>query len=119
VTKRQEFGNRVSSVLSNAEGLAVPNLGPDYTSVFAQYTILTDYRETIQVQLKEQVIPSVSYYSVPLHLQPVFAHLGCHPGDFPIGESIAGQCLSLPISPYLSKGDQDQVIENIIQSLTT
>ena len=63
--------------------------------------------------LKEKKIPSVSYYSVPLHLQPVFAHLGHKTGDFPISEKVANQCLSLPMSPYLTQEDQAKVIDAI------
>jgi UDP-2-acetamido-2-deoxy-ribo-hexuluronate aminotransferase len=111
VTKRQEFGNRCSSVLSDAEVLEVPNIGPDNTSVYAQYTILSDKRETIQETLKLQGIPSVSYYTVPLHLQPVFNNLGHKTGDFPVAEKVANQCLSLPMSPYLNREDQGQVID--------
>ena len=58
-------------------------------------------------------IPSVSYYSVPLHLQPVFKNLGHIEGDFPVAEKVANQCLSLPMSPYLSANDQGKVIDVI------
>ena len=64
--------------------------------------------------LKEKDIPSVSNYSVPLHLQPVFENLGHKEGDFPVAEKVANQRLSLPMSPYLSAQDQSQVIEAIL-----
>ena len=83
------------------------------TSVYAQYTILSEQREEIQQSLKEKDNPSVSYYSVPLHLQPVFKNLGHKEGDFPIAEKVANQCLSLPMSPYLSEDDQTKVIDAI------
>ena len=63
--------------------------------------------------MKEKDIPSVSYYSVPLHLQTVFKNLGHKEGDFPIAEKVAKQCLSLPMSPYLSEDDQTKVIDAI------
>ena len=63
--------------------------------------------------LKEKDIPSVSYYSVPLHLQPVFKHLDHKAGDFPVAEKVANECLSLPISPYLTQEDQTLVIDTI------
>jgi UDP-2-acetamido-2-deoxy-ribo-hexuluronate aminotransferase len=119
VTKRQEFGNRVSSVLSEVEGLQTPMIVKENTSVYAQYTILCEQRETIQSVLKEKDIPSVSYYTVPLHMQPVFQNLGYKTGDFPVAERIADQCLSLPMSPYLSDGDQNKVIEGIRDSATS
>ena len=68
--------------------------------------------------LKDKDIPSVSYYTVPLHLQPVFQKLAYHAGDFPVAEKVAKQCLSLPMSPYLSAHDQSQVIDAIQGSLT-
>jgi len=86
------------------------------TSVFAQYTILSEQREQIQQSLKEKDIPSVSYYSVPLHLQPVFKNLGHQAGDFPVAEKVANQCLSLPMSPYLTQEEQSQVIDAICTS---
>jgi UDP-2-acetamido-2-deoxy-ribo-hexuluronate aminotransferase len=67
----------------------------------------------INNSLKDNDIPSVSYYSVPLHLQPVFNHLGHQAGDFTVAEKIANQCLSLPMSPYLTQEAQDQVINAI------
>ena len=81
--------------------------------MYAQYTILSEQREVIQQSLKEKNIPSVSYYSVPLHLQPVFKNLGYKNGDFPIAEKVANQCLSLPMSPYLSEKDQTKIIDVI------
>ena len=66
--------------------------------------------------LKVKDIPSVSYYSVPLHLQPVFENLELKEGDFSIAEKVANQCLSLPMSPYL-KDDELNMIIAIIQNM--
>lgn len=63
--------------------------------------------------LKEKEIPSVPYYSVPLHLQSVFENLGHKEGDFPVAEKVANQCLSLPMSPYLTQEGQAKVIDAI------
>jgi UDP-2-acetamido-2-deoxy-ribo-hexuluronate aminotransferase len=115
VMKRQEIGNRYNTELSKASGLETPTITPENTSVFAQYTILSEQRDSIQSSLKDKDIPSVSYYSVPLHLQPVFADIGYRMGDFPVSERIANQCLSLPMSSYLSLSDQEKVIEYILE----
>jgi UDP-2-acetamido-2-deoxy-ribo-hexuluronate aminotransferase len=116
VVMRQEIGEKYSSILSNLSGLETPTLGENNTSVFAQYTILSKNREDIQSKLKANDIPSVSYYSVPLHLQPLFESLGHQSGDFPVSEKVANQCLSLPMSPYLSAQDQKKVIDTICGS---
>ena len=113
VQRREQLGQTYSEGLAHLDGLETPSIGEHNTSVYAQYTILTEQREEIQNSLKEKDIPSVSYYSVPLHLQPVFENLGHKEGDFPVAEKVANQCLSLPMSPYLTKEDQAKVIDAI------
>ena len=114
IIKRQEIGDYYNSRLSQAPCLNTPIISETNTSVFAQYTILNEYRESIQSNLMENDIPSVSYYSVPLHQQPVFQNLGYKKGDFHVAEKVANQCLSLPMSPYLTTEEQSQVIEVIL-----
>ena len=113
VVRRQAIGERYSSSLSNLSSLETPIVSEDSTSVFAQFTILNEHREGIQGILMENDIPSVSYYSVPLHLQPVFESLGHRKGDFPVAEKVGNQCLSLPMSSYLSENDQAKIIDVI------
>ena len=113
VQKREQLGQTYSTGLAGVEDISTPTVGEYNTSVYAQYTILSEQREQIQQSLKEKEIPSVSYYSVPLHLQPVFNHLGHKEGDFPVAEKVANQCLSLPMSPYLTQEDQSQVIDAV------
>ena len=113
VQRREQLGQTYSTGLAGVEDIITPTVGEYNTSVYAQYTILSEHREQIQLSLKVKDIPSVSYYSVPLHLQPVFAHLGHKTGDFPVSENVANQCLSLPMSPYLTHEDQAKVIDAI------
>jgi UDP-2-acetamido-2-deoxy-ribo-hexuluronate aminotransferase len=61
--------------------------------------------------LKAQGIPTAVYYPKCLHEQPVFAKLGYALGDLPVSEKAAGEVLSLPMSPFLTEVDQDQVIK--------
>ena len=116
VQKRENLGQTYSEGLAHLDGLETPRIGEYNTSVYAQYTILADQREQIQQSLKFKDIPSVFYYSVPLHRQPVFKNLGYQSSDFQVAEKVANQCLSLPMSPYLSQEDQSQVI-NAISSI--
>jgi UDP-2-acetamido-2-deoxy-ribo-hexuluronate aminotransferase len=113
VEKREKLGQTYSESLANINGLKTPSIGKHNTSVYAQYTILIEQREEIQNSLKDKEIPSVTYYTVPLHLQPVFVSLGHKEGNFPVAEKIANQCLSLPMSPYLRQEDQSKVVDAI------
>ena len=114
--KREQIGRRYSYSLSDLENLETPHIGENNSSVYAQYTILSAQREQILQTLKQKNIPSVPYYSVPLHLQQVFKNLDYKVGDFPVAEQVSNKCLSLPMSPYLKSEDQNLVIEMILSS---
>ncbi|MBW2353545.1 MAG: DegT/DnrJ/EryC1/StrS family aminotransferase, partial [Deltaproteobacteria bacterium] len=111
---RREAGTRYNSLLSPVPEVQVPVIAEGNDSVYAQYTILCEDRETVSGRLKKEGIPSVAYYAVPLHLQGAFAGLGHKPGDFPVAERIASQCLSLPMHPYLKKEDQERIASVLV-----
>jgi UDP-2-acetamido-2-deoxy-ribo-hexuluronate aminotransferase len=114
ITLRQQVADRYESELEGLE-LVLPAVDEKNSSVFAQYTILSEVREQLRKALGAAEIPSVSYYSVPLHLQPVFASLGHCAGDFPVTEKVASLGLSLPMSPYVT-GEQQSMIGEVMRS---
>ena len=91
-------------------GLQLPKVSKENTSVWAQYTMLSPDRDTLRDKLNTANIPNVSYYAVPLHLQPVFSCLDHKKGDFPVAERVADEGISLPMNPYLSNNDVLQVV---------
>ena len=96
-----------------------PYVPLDYKSSWAQYSILipnTLNRELVIKRLKEKNIPTMVYYKIPIHLQKVFQYLGHKENDFPSSEKISKSILSLPMHPYLSSKDQNQII-NILNKL--
>ncbi len=109
VTKRQQVAATYNTHLASDSSITLPPVAEGNTSVYAQYTILSEDRDQLSASLKEAGIPSVSYYAVPLHLQPVFENLGHQKGDFPVTERVANQGLSLPMNPYLTDKEIAQV----------
>lgn len=95
--------------------LRTPIVASGHTHIFHQYTIKVDkqVRNKLVSYLKEQGIPTMIYYPLPLHLQPAFKYLGYKKGDFPEAEKAAKEVLSLPIYPELKKKDQDYIIGKI------
>ena len=61
--------------------------------------------------LASKKIPSMIYYPIPLHLQKVFKNLDYKEGDFPISENIAERIFSLPMHPYMSENEIDNITE--------
>ncbi len=109
VADRQKVAQRYSEGLRNV--VEVPYVSPDCTSVWAQYSVLSDRRAELQQKLQKAGIPSAVYYPLPLHLQGVFAHLGHKPGDFPISEKASERIFSLPMHPYLTEAEQGLIIK--------
>lgn len=110
-----EARNRVAA--RYAEGLGdlvkVPTVIDGGVSVWAQYTIETADRDGLAAHLREQAIPSAVYYPIPIHRQGVYSGYPTAPGGLPVTEAKAGQVISLPMHPYLTADDQDQVIAAI------
>jgi UDP-2-acetamido-2-deoxy-ribo-hexuluronate aminotransferase len=108
VAARQEAAQRYHEGLKDV--VAVPGVAPGSSSVWAQYSVESAARSSIQARLKENGVPTAIYYPIPLHLQEVFRGLGYGPGDFPVSEAAAARIFSLPMHPYLTKTDQDRII---------
>lgn len=112
IEKRQEVAAAYRAGIKNS-AVDLPQLGEGNTSVYAQYTILSSERDALSDSLRESGVPSVSYYAVPLHLQPVFEYLGHSRNDFPVTEKVADCGLSLPMNPYLSSDEMALVCDSL------
>jgi len=114
VTARQEVARRYGEALK--EVVETPYVAPECTSVWAQYSVLSDHREDLQRKLNAASVPTAIYYPLPLHLQGAFSHLGHQPGDFPVSEQAAQRIISLPMHPYLQSAEQEK-IAGILQQI--
>jgi UDP-2-acetamido-2-deoxy-ribo-hexuluronate aminotransferase len=94
VAARQEVANRYSKALGSI--VKVPFVSPDCTSIWAQYSVLSDDRLALQERLKAAGVHTAIYYPKPLHLLEAFASLNHKPGDFPVSERAASRIFSLP-----------------------
>jgi dTDP-4-amino-4,6-dideoxygalactose transaminase len=78
--------------------------------VYHLYVVRAPERDELARHLAAAGIGCRAYYDVPLHLQPVFAHLGCAAGDLPETERAAAEGLALPMSPTLGEAAQREVV---------
>lgn len=84
---------------------------------WAQFTIKVENRDAVQERLKDAGIPSNVYYPRPMHLQPAYLKYGEGEGSLPIAERLSGIVLSLPMHPYLSTSEIDQVCDAVIAAV--
>jgi dTDP-4-amino-4,6-dideoxygalactose transaminase len=95
--------------------LRTPQVMPGYRHIFNQYVVRASNRDALKARLTERGIGSEIYYPVPLHLQPCFAYLNYHAGDFPHAERAAEDTLALPIYPELEQAQLAHVVSTIEQ----
>jgi len=111
---RQRVAERYSAKL---QGVTVPHIPEGYRSAWAQYSVLSAKRDEVRQNLTGMDIPTVIYYIVPLHLQPVFvARYGNQAGRFPVSERVSSQIFSLPMHPFLKEEEIDRIVEAVAKA---
>ena len=93
--------------------VTTPSSEPGITEVYHLYVIETDRRDALQAYLGQQGVPTLIHYPVPVHLQQVFDFLGYRKGEFPVTEKLAGEILSLPIFPEMTREQAEYVADKI------
>ncbi len=112
---RADIAERYDRLLRPFEPAArLLRVKPDRTSVFAQYTIRVQDRDTLQAQLSQAGIPTVVHYPTTLHTQPAYSG-GHHGKSYPVAEKLAKEVLSLPMHPDLDESAQDRVVDALRQ----
>lgn len=95
-----------------------PVIKDGFYSSWAQYTIrLADerQRDEIQRKLKEKGIPSMIYYKKAMHEQGAFSKQVTVEKlyrDYKVNE-LTSTVLSIPLSPYITRKEQDKVVDVI------
>ncbi|MDQ6886305.1 MAG: DegT/DnrJ/EryC1/StrS family aminotransferase [Gemmatimonadota bacterium] len=110
---RREHARYYDQAFADLGGVRTPVIDPDNECIYNQYTLRADRRNALQEHLKTKGIGNAIYYPLPLHLQPCFAYLGYRAGSCPEAEKAAGEVLSLPVSPELTRDQQDETIEAV------
>ena len=90
----------------------------DERFAWAQYTVKVADRDGVQARLKAAGVPSNVYYPRPMHLQPAYLEYGAGEGSLPVAEQLSHVVLSLPMHPYLSDEEVDQVSAALISAIT-
>jgi dTDP-4-amino-4,6-dideoxygalactose transaminase len=103
-----------------ADLVIVPEVSPELTSVWAQYTVRLPAgqdRDRVAAKLKACGIPTAVYYAKPLHRQTAYRDYPTAGNGLPVSDRLAGEVLSLPMHPYLSPRDQDRIADALRRSL--
>ena len=109
---RQQVAQMYATALQ-AAGLAAPFIEPHNRSAYAQFTIRIKNRAAVQTALKEAGIPTAVHYPIPLNKQPAVAS----DAVLPVGDLVAEEVLSLPMHPYMTQEQVQQVVAALKSAL--
>ncbi|MGA0600135.1 DegT/DnrJ/EryC1/StrS family aminotransferase [Caulobacter sp. KR2-114] len=117
VERRHQVAQAYTERLLGYVRTPLPPAAPDDRSAWAQYTVQIEAgqlggRDAVQARLKAAGVPSAVYYPRPMHRQPAYAHLARRP--LPVSDGLCERVLSLPMHPYLTDAEIDQVCAALI-----
>jgi dTDP-4-amino-4,6-dideoxygalactose transaminase len=112
-TERQRVAHRYHELLKDTP-LQLPWEADYAESAWHLYVVRHPRREELKAHLEANGVGCALHYPLPLHLQKCYASLGHKPGDFPVAEKAARECLSLPIFPELTDA-QIQRVASVIK----
>jgi dTDP-4-amino-4,6-dideoxygalactose transaminase len=119
IRRRNKVAARYTAALGNL--LCVPYVPEGLVSTWAQYTLRAPEdtpREKLIAALEAAHIPAGIYYPKPLHQQTAYASFPMDPKGLRECKIAAATVFSLPMHPYLTDQNQDQVIEVLHDALT-
>jgi UDP-2-acetamido-2-deoxy-ribo-hexuluronate aminotransferase len=113
IQRRNKVASLYTQKLQEAGITTTPYILNENVSAWAQYTIRVQNRDILQVKLKENNIPTMVYYPIPLNKQPAFKEHNCNLSE---GDLVAEEVLSLPFHPYIEEVDIDNISDLIVKS---
>jgi dTDP-4-amino-4,6-dideoxygalactose transaminase len=117
--ERRERARRYAEMFTGTEGVVLPFEPDGSRAVYHLYVIRVRDREGLRNRLAKAGIDTGIHYPVPLHLQKAYSPLGYKEGDFPVAEKAATEILSLPMYPQLEAEQQQKVVSEVLEFVST
>lgn len=114
IAKRQRIAAAYTEQLVAVGIDSFPKIAPGNVSAWAQYTIRVSDRDRVQAELKAAGVPTVVHYPTPLNKQPAVADDSL---KLAVGDRVASEVLSLPMSAYLAPDDQVRVVSALKEKI--
>ncbi|MBT2145165.1 MULTISPECIES: DegT/DnrJ/EryC1/StrS family aminotransferase [unclassified Rhodanobacter] len=115
IALRRQVAQTYGRLLAEAELAIAPVVETYNRSAWAQYTVQVPDRDAVRARLKEAGIPTAVHYPLPLNRQPAVADRKVR---LPVGDAVAEQVISLPMSPYLDASRQHPIVAALASVLS-
>jgi dTDP-4-amino-4,6-dideoxygalactose transaminase len=119
---RYRAAQNYRELLQDVQEIVLPFEAPYSSHVYHQYTIKineTGKRDALKSFLRENGIPSMIYYPLPMNEQNAFKNITRKGEDLTVSEKLAKSVLSLPMHTELTVNEQIYIAEKIKQFFKT
>jgi UDP-2-acetamido-2-deoxy-ribo-hexuluronate aminotransferase len=113
--RRIEIG-RLYNQLFDERGIEHVRQRHDRTSVFAQYTVFVENRDSVQSELERAGIPTAVHYPAPISDQPAYRDLSVY-GALANSGHASRHVLSLPMHAYLDDDLQHRIADAVSEAV--
>ncbi len=111
--QRQKVAKLYDEYLKDINGIVIPKIHKNSTSVYHLYVIRTPKRNELKEFLAENGISAGIHYPIGLPYLKAYAYLNHKPEDFPYTYQYQNEVLSLPIFPEMTEDMVSFVVEKI------
>lgn len=116
--RRRSHALLYDQLLGEMEEVIIPAQAGYSQSVYHIYAVRVKDRDQVLQSMAEKGISCGIHYPIPVHLQEAYRFLGRGKGSYPVAERCAGEFLSLPMFPELSREQIEAVAGELKQSLS-
>ena len=108
--RRRGVAEQYSNLLTNAN-INLPHVSEYAEPVWHLYVIRSKQRDALKAHLEQQGVSTVIHYPIPPHCQACYQDFRGY--NLSIAEMLAGEVLSLPMSPIMTNNDVAKVADAI------
>ncbi|MFC2019176.1 DegT/DnrJ/EryC1/StrS family aminotransferase [Chloroflexota bacterium] len=117
INRRRRNSEYLTQRLSQVEGIILPYVPENFLHIYQMYTIKVNgggkqRNDLIKYLSQHGIMTKVYFY--PVHLSHFYRNkFGFNGGELPVTEKIAGQVLTLPMYPSLTKDEIDYIADKV------
>ncbi|MFD0203751.1 MULTISPECIES: DegT/DnrJ/EryC1/StrS family aminotransferase [Saccharothrix] len=104
-------------LLAGVEGVVPPKTLDGNDHVWHLYVVRVAERDRVLKHLQDNGVGGAIHYPTPIHLTAPFASDAHGVGSFPNAERVAGEILSLPMFPGITRAQQERVVEVLAEAV--
>lgn len=111
--RRNEIAKIYFKLLKNVKEVKLPKTRKNTNHIYHLFVIEAERRDSLSKFLKENGVPTLIHYLIPIHKQKSF--LEFNNLKLPILENKVNKILSLPIHPFLEDKDVNYISQRMIE----